>query len=135
MSRTSKHPRKYTPVTLTDLEVKLRGYDRSPFHELLAMYLECYPDPESIQAFANKYPDRYFTALGHLARVSGYTDKTETSINVNVNIGQLSDSQLEDRMREMAKQLNLPTPEIIDITPDEVGTADTPNAEPEISSN
>jgi hypothetical protein len=98
------------PFTGAELRTRLRNYDRYPFIELLAGFLECLPDEVAIMTFAKKYPDRYINALSQIARVAGYTDRTEVTHNMNLSITQMSDSQIEDKIREMTKTLNLPAP-------------------------
>lgn len=97
-----------------DLTAQLRRYDRTPFLELLAAWMECAPSLEAIEAFAIKKPDLWVKAMTDLAKISGYSEKQETIHTIRVD--QLSDSQLEDRARELAERLNLPIP-TLDITP------------------
>lgn len=97
----------FTPA---ELRGRLRQYDRTPFLDLLAVWLECAPSAEDIQRMAHKSPDKWVTAMTQIARSGGFTDKTETDINMNVSVSKMSDSQLEDRMRKMAEQLGLPAP-------------------------
>jgi len=89
-------------------------YDRRPFLDLLAEWLECSPDPEDIKRFASKYPDRYAGAIRQLAQIGGFTEKREVSVDVHVNIRTLSDSQLEDRLKQLTGELGMP--QIIDET-------------------
>ena len=89
------------------LRAQLSLYDRRPFLDLLAEWLECSPDPQAIQKFAEKYPDRYAGAIRALAQIGGFSEKREVSVDVHVNIRQLSDSQLEDRMRQLNEQLKI----------------------------
>lgn len=91
-----------------DIRQKLRQYDRTPFLDLLAAYVECAPTPEAMEAFATKYPDRYINALTALGRLAGFTEKREVEFSGNVNVRQLSDSQLEDRLNEMAAAIGAP---------------------------
>jgi hypothetical protein len=88
-----------------DISSMLRSYDRTPFMDVLAAFLECGPEPEDIIAFAAKKPDLWAKAVADLARLSGYTEKQEVLHTVNVN--QMSDSQLEDKAAEMARALGL----------------------------
>lgn len=93
-----------------ELRRRLQAYDRTPFLDLLAIFLECTPSVDAIQRMGEKTPDKYIGALSQLARTAGFTDKTETTHNVNLNIGQMSDSMLEDRARELASRLQLGAP-------------------------
>ena len=121
MVTTTKDKRRTRIVVQTDdLIHQLKQYDRQPFLDLLAEYMKLFPSKEALLRFADAYPDRYMGALAQLARIGGFTDKTESSVNINVNLNKMSDSQLEDRMREMSSKLGLPLPDIIDITPTEM---------------
>ena len=95
------------PFTGDELRKRLRLYDRQPFIELLAAWLECAPTMEAVHAFAVRSPDKYATAITQIARVAGYTEKTESTHNINVNVGQMSDSQIEDQLRQMQRKLGL----------------------------
>lgn len=88
-----------------DLRKKLRTYDRAPFSELLALFLENMPSEEAIHQFANRYPDRYASALSNIGSLAGFSSKTEQTHNVNVNVGQMSDSQIEDELRRRMQAL------------------------------
>jgi hypothetical protein len=77
--------------------------------DLLAEWIGSAPDPETIDEFANKHPDKYITALSSLARIAGFTEKTETSVDITVNYRSLSDSQLEDRMAQLQRELGMHT--------------------------
>jgi hypothetical protein len=109
---------------LDGIEAKLRNYDRAPFMDLLAEWMHCFPEPDSLKLFADKYPDRYIQAMAHLARIAGYTDKTESSVNVNVNVRQLSDSQLEDRLKELSANLGVRREPPLELTAIPIATAD-----------
>ena len=108
-----------------ELITRLRKYDRSPFQDLLAIWLESMPDAASIEAFAKRAPDKYAMSLGQIARVAGYTEKIETQHNVNINIGNMSDSQVEDELRKRMQELG-----VVDATYEEV-TQDVPETQQE----
>jgi len=104
-----KHSSRHQPRwTGDELRSQLALYDRRPFLDLLAEWLECSPDPEDIKIFASKYPDRYAGAIRQLAQIGGFTEKREVSVDVHVNIRTMSDSQLEDRLKALTTQLRLP---------------------------
>ena len=86
--------------------------------------MECSPTPEDIIQFASKYPDRYAGAIRQLAQIGGFTEKREVSVDVHVNIRTMSDSQLEDRLKQLTQELKLPT--IIDEQAEEVAEASEP---------
>lgn len=95
-----------------ELRSQLALYDRRPFLDLLAEWLECSPDPEAIKKFAEKYPDRYAGAIRQLAQIGGFTEKREVSVDVHMNIRHMSDSQIEDRLQDLNKALGLSMPMI-----------------------
>lgn len=111
-----------TGFTGAELRARLRQYDRTPFIELLAGWLECLPTEDAVKAFAEKSPDKYISALVQIARVGGYVDKMETNVNINVAIGNMSDSQIQDRINELHQELGLPLIEgkVVDAKFDEV---------------
>jgi len=93
-----------------ELRTRLRAYDRTPFLDLLACFLECAPSAADIRMLARKSPDKYIQAITQLARTSGFSDKTE-SVNFSVHVTKLSDSQLEDHVKQLSERLALPSPE------------------------
>lgn len=87
-----------------DVRSRLRMYDRTPFLTVLQQFIEHGPTDEAIQRMAEKWPEKWVAAMTQLARISGFTEKTEATLNVNVSIGNMSDSQLEDDLnRELAE--------------------------------
>ena len=93
-----------------ELRMRLRQYDRTPFLDLLAIWLESMPTEDQIAAFARKNPDKWVNSLSQIARTAGFTDKTELTHNINLVVGQMSDSQLEDRLKALTHELSLPAP-------------------------
>ena len=87
------------------LRSRLKHYDREPFLELLAQWLECMPEPEVIAKWARAYPDRWVNAMKAISQMSGFADKTESTLNVNVNVSEMSDSQIEDELRRLRERL------------------------------
>jgi predicted ArsR family transcriptional regulator len=83
-----------------DLRTRLRQYDRTPFLTILQQFIESGPSDEAIERMAEKYPEKWVAALAQIARIGGFTEKTESTVNVNLQIGQMSDSQLEDSLRQ-----------------------------------
>lgn len=108
MTFNSNYIRKSTTAELIE-EFKL--YNRTPFMEILADLIQAAPTIEAIQKFAEEHPDRWAGAVKTLANLSGFHDKREIVGNINVTIGDLSDSQLQDRLAELNEK-------IIDITPE-----------------
>lgn len=95
------------------LRQKLKSYDRSPFLDVLALFMECIPTPQTIMAFADKYPDRWTKALLELGRLGGFADKQQLDVNFEMQVRSLSDSQLEDRLRDEAYRLGIPLPALL----------------------
>lgn len=90
-----------------EIRAQLQNYDRKPFIDLLTEWISACPDPSTVAAFAEKHPDKYISALSNLARIAGFTEKTEASVDITVNYRALSDSQLEDKLAEMSRYLNI----------------------------
>lgn len=88
-----------TPVQEDMIRSLLGTYSREPFQRQLAKFLHCAPDRDSIKAFAKRNPDKWAKAIETFANLSGYTHKLE--IEANVNINNLSDVQVEQRLAEL----------------------------------
>lgn len=99
--RTPRHPL----WTAEELRSQLRLYDRRPFIDMLAIWAECAPDPVDIIAFAERNPEKYIAALQSLGRLAGFTEKKEIDVDVHVHIRALSDSQLEDKLKQITHKL------------------------------
>ena len=52
--------------------------------------------------------------------MAGYSEKTETAIDVSLNFRVLSDSQIEDRLRRLSDALGLPAERLLTLSPDEL---------------
>jgi hypothetical protein len=83
----------------------LRAYDRRPFLDLLTTWIEMGPDPEAIQDFADAHPDRWANALATIGKLGGFTEKKEIEVDFNLNIRSMSDSQLEDKLAEIKREI------------------------------
>jgi len=94
-------------VTGDELRKALSRYDRQPFMDVLAAWLECAPEPEDVMTFARKKPDLYVNAVTSLARLAGFTEKREVEVNHTLRLGALSDSQLEDRAKRLALAMGI----------------------------
>jgi hypothetical protein len=90
-----------------DLRKKLQGYDRTPFMDLLQHWATNGPTAADIEALAKKAPDKWVSAMTQMARIAGFTEKTETTINHNVNVAHMSDSQLEDEIKARIEKLSV----------------------------
>lgn len=104
----------YKPLWDGDqLRQRLQSYDRTPFLDLLAIWMECSPTPQTIMAFADKYPDRWTKAMVDLGRLGGFAEKKEIDFNFAAKVARMSDSQLEDQLREQAYRLGIPLPALL----------------------
>lgn len=90
-----------------DLRTRLRQYDRTPFLSLLQQFITQGPTDEAIARMAEKWPEKWVMALVQLAKIGGFTEKTESNVNINVSIGQMSDSQLEADIKRELAELNI----------------------------
>jgi hypothetical protein len=102
----------------------LARYDRTPFIDLLALFMECTPEMEVIEQFAERYPDRFVKALSDLGRLAGFAEKTQLDVTLTAQVSALSDSQLEDRLRQTAERLGIemPEPKVLEHEPQSIGT-------------
>jgi hypothetical protein len=125
-------PRHRRPkYTGTELRKALTAYDRQPFTDLLVEWFANCPRPEDIRLLAQKEPARWIQAMASLSKMAGFTDRTETSLDVTVNYKGLSDSQIEDRLRQLALRLNLPTERLLTMAPEEPGSDESDESIPE----
>jgi hypothetical protein len=107
----------YKPLwNAKQLRERLSQYDRTPFLDVLAIWMECTPTPQTIMAFADKYPDRFIKAMTDLGRLSGFAEKRELDVNLSAQVHQMSDSQLEDKLRDAAYRLGIPLPTFMKLT-------------------
>lgn len=83
----------------------INNLQRGPFREILATALSAEPTPQAIRAFATKYPDRWAQMLTMLARLSGYNDKTEVDISINMQVSLLSDADLLARLATLEQRI------------------------------
>ena len=79
--------------------------DRGPFRELLAAHLAIEPTPEALQAFANRYPDRFAQALVMYARMCGYSEAPTISLSIEAKVRLLSDVELAAAYRDAVTAL------------------------------
>lgn len=115
MPRSQKQPQGNLPHWNADqLRKHLHQYDRTPFLDLLAAWLECAPSAEDVEAFASLHPDKYINALKNLGLLAGFTEKREVAWTGTLNVNDMSDSQLEDALMERARALGLPVPTTIE---------------------
>ena len=119
---------------LTRLAGQLTSYDRVAFIEQLAVELSSNkPSDAKRKAFNEKHPDRWLQGVAILARLAGFTDRTE-SLNVSIiaDLNALSDVELESRLISLTGELarikqasDITAPsEPIDITPVDIAHDD-----------
>jgi hypothetical protein len=109
-----------------ELRMQLRNYNRTPFLDLIQHFLEAAPTIQDIEKLASRSPDKYIAALTQLARIGGFTEKTESTTNINLNVATMSDSQLEDELRKAQAELGIT---IEGTLADEVGVGRVPTAD------
>lgn len=117
-SQSGKKHDSHKPLWSADqIRGKLRQYDRTPFLDLLSAWLECSPTPEALLDFADRYPDRYASSLLSIGRIAGFAERREISADISgkIQVEHLSDSQLEDKLRELAYEIGIPVPKIIEL--------------------
>lgn len=111
-------PRSHKPLWSADqIREKLRKYDRTPFMDLLGGWLECAPTPEALVAFADRWPDRYASSLLSISRIAGFAERREVlaELTGKIQVEHLSDSQLEDKLRQLAYEMDIPLPPVLEL--------------------
>lgn len=91
------------------------------------MWLNEAPDPANLREWANKYPDRWATAISQIAKVAGFSERREVA-NFNFNVADLSDSQLEDQMIALADYMNIPPTQLMEAVTAVMLEGSTPGA-------
>lgn len=87
--------------------------------DLLGAWLECAPTAEALTTFADRFPDRYASSLLSISKIAGFAERKEVTADVSGTvihkIENMSDSQLEDHLRELAYQIGIPLPKSLPI--------------------
>lgn len=91
--------------TSKDLKQEFERYSRQPFVECLAEIIQCVPEREALQEFANQYPDRWANAVKTMASLSGYHDKLEIENNIYLDIQGMGDAELLSKLDFLDAQL------------------------------
>lgn len=84
----------------SQLLTQLRDRERDPFAEILSDFMGAAPEPDRLKEFAYDNPDKWVKAVEVLAKLVGYADRTE-QVNLTLDLGRMSDSQIQERMLEM----------------------------------
>lgn len=92
-------------MSAVEIETAVQAYNREPFQELLVLLLEAAPTCDEIQAFANKYPDRWARAIVLLAGLAGYSPQVVINATASLHMDKLSDAELLARLAETESQL------------------------------
>jgi hypothetical protein len=88
-----------TPASEEFVRAYIGSFSREPFQRQLAKFLQCAPDRQSIIAFAKRNPDKWAKTIQVFAALSGYAEKME--VDLNINIQNMSDTQIEARLLEL----------------------------------
>lgn len=88
-----------TPASEEFVRAYIGSFSREPFQRQLAKFLQCAPDRMSIIAFAKRNPDKWAKTIQVFASLSGYVDHME--LDVNINVQNMSDTQIEARLAEL----------------------------------
>ena len=91
--------------TSKDLKQEFERYSRQPFVECLAEIIQCVPEREALQEFANQYPDRWANDVKKMASLSGYHDKLEIENNIYLDIQGMGDAELLSKLDFLDAQL------------------------------
>lgn len=87
------------PASEEFVRAYIGSFSREPFQRQLAKFLQCGPDRHDIIAFAKRNPDKWAKTIQVFASLSGYAEKME--IDINMNIQSMSDTQIEARLAEL----------------------------------
>lgn len=98
---------KFNSANIRDV---LRKYDRTPFIDVLADWLEVMPEKEKIREWAEKKPYLYMQSLATLAKISGFGDKNEVMHHHVLDLTKMSDVEIERRVMEITERMSLPAP-------------------------
>ena len=93
------------PASEEFIRAYIGSFSREPFQRQLAKFLQCGPDRRDIIAFAKRNPDKWAKTIQVFASLSGYADKME--IDINMNIASMSDTQIEARLLELDTLLTI----------------------------
>lgn len=85
---------------------EIDALSRVPFQRALQNFLSQYPEPKQLKEFANKYPEKWANAINTLAKLSGYSEKASTEINIFTQINNLSDADLQQKLQEIQLSLD-----------------------------
>lgn len=97
-----------------DIRTALREYDRTPFLDILADWLEAMPGRDEVAAFARSRPHLYMMALKQLSSMAGFSEKREVAHSHTLELGKMSDVELELQLIAKMKKMNLPMPLLIE---------------------
>ena len=90
----------------SDVARALSERSREPFIEELKRVLEAAPSDQALRKFAARHPDRWSQIVSTMARLSGYTDKTESlSLNFFMDLRSKSDMEIEQALREEMERI------------------------------
>ena len=90
------------------ISAALKAGSREPFRELLEI-LKASPTSEEVAEVARRAPDRYVQAVTMLAKLGGYHEKMQVDhSHIIMELGQLSDAELSDRLQTALAKLGIP---------------------------
>ncbi len=92
-----------TEEMLVKIQEQLSGFSREPFRKELARFLCFAPDDESVQAHANKSPDRWSQAVTILARLSGITDKVDDTSQSEYSPHKFQNLSMMEQRKKLAE--------------------------------
>jgi len=91
-------------ATRDEIYSYLEEYNRGPFLQVLADFLECKPEKEAIEKMARAHPAEWTRALANVAKLAGFHDKLEIEGNIHHDIGQLGDAALLDKLDDLRRE-------------------------------
>lgn len=107
--------------TIDELKAKLLRYDRTPFLEMLAVFLAQMPSWEAISKLRETDPLKYIKAVEALQRMGGYIETSEHIVRHNFE--DMSDMQLQEYLRSARARAPLEL-QAIDVEAKAIGHSD-----------
>lgn len=105
----SKHVRSDALAIRAEIEV----LSRNPFRDILSELVECLPDLERIKEWAKEDPGKLIHSISKITPLAGYKEQVTHEHNTLVQIGMMSDSQLDAKLRELNKLLEAKTEKVV----------------------
>jgi hypothetical protein len=92
-------------ISRNDLRASIGDMSRAPLQDLMAVLLQSCPTEMQLYEWAEAHPDKWVSAIAAMARLAGYSDKLEVDMTHTLNVGNISDADLLQRLQELRDRL------------------------------